>query len=82
MSFFFDPHPNEDFTYLGPTAEEADKWRRIGPLGKLYNIIVWVQGSPGRKQDFRNLSFGLKSSSLSRARIAVAIECPNTRRSS
>jgi hypothetical protein len=60
MSFFFDPHPNEDFdTYLGPTAEEAGKWRRIGPLGKLHNIVVWVQSSTERKQEFRNLSFGL-----------------------
>jgi hypothetical protein len=50
MSFFFDPHPNEDFdTYLGPTAEEAGKWRRIGPLGKLHNIVVWVQSSTERK---------------------------------
>ena len=60
MSFFFDPHPHEDFdTYLGPTAEETDKWRRVGPLGKLHNIVVWVQRSPGRRQDFRDLSFGL-----------------------
>jgi hypothetical protein len=41
MSFFFNPHPNKDFdTYLGPTAEEADEWQRIEPLGKLYNIVV------------------------------------------
>lgn len=60
MSFFFDPHPNEDFdSYLGPTTAEADKWRRIGPLGKLHNIVVWVQSSTERRQEFRNLSFGL-----------------------
>ena len=60
ISFFFDPHPNKDFDiYLGPTVEEAHKWRRIGPLSKLYNIIIWVQRSTERKQDFRNLLFGL-----------------------
>lgn len=60
MSFFFDSHPNEDFDiYLGSTAEEANKWRRMGPLGKLHNIVVWIQNNTERKQEFRNLSFGL-----------------------
>ena len=50
MAFFFGPHPNEGFdVYDGPTFEEAEKWRKLGPMGKLHNIIIFIQKSPQRK---------------------------------
>jgi hypothetical protein len=36
---------NRDITYL-PTELEIENWRRQGPLGKLHNIIVYIQRSP------------------------------------
>jgi len=32
--------------------EEIEKWRKIGPLGKLRNITVWIHGSPQRREAF------------------------------
>ena len=29
-----------------------DEWRRIGPLGKLRNLITWIRGSPQRLEGF------------------------------
>ena len=36
------------------TAENKaiDEWRRIGPLGKLRNLIPWIRGSPQRLEGF------------------------------
>ncbi len=30
----------------GPSIQELNTWRRIGPLGKLHNIIVYIMASP------------------------------------
>lgn len=27
---------------------DLEQWRKVGPLGRLRNIIVWVRGSPQR----------------------------------
>ena len=47
---------------LGGNAEEKDaitaenkaidEWRRIGPFGKLRNLITWIHGSPQRLEGF------------------------------
>lgn len=42
-----------------PSEEQLDQWRRFGPLGKLYNIVVWITASPQRIQLFKKLSNGL-----------------------
>ena len=39
-----------------PDAEDRDIWRSFGCFGKVHNIVVWVQGSPQRKERFRELS--------------------------
>ena len=39
-----------------PSEEQLDRWRRFGPLGKLYNIVVWITASPQRIQAFKKLS--------------------------
>lgn len=41
-----------------PTELEIEHWRRKGPLGKLHNIVVYVQRSPQRMANFRELSGG------------------------
>jgi hypothetical protein len=41
-----------------PTEMEMNHWRRKGPLGKLHNIIVYIQRSPQRMANFRELSQG------------------------
>ncbi|KID81519.1 transposase-like protein [Metarhizium guizhouense ARSEF 977] len=41
-----------------PTELEMEQWRRKGPLGKLHNIVVYIQRSPQRLANFRELSGG------------------------
>lgn len=33
-----------------------EEWRKLGPLGKLHNFIVYIQSSPQRMQKFLILS--------------------------
>lgn len=32
-------------TWIGAFIQELDAWRKLSPLGKLYNIIVYIIGS-------------------------------------
>ena len=41
-----------------PSQLEMDTWRRKGPLGKLHNIVVYIQRSPQRRAAFQKLSQG------------------------
>lgn len=56
-AFLFGRHPNlsnsDDLT-----REDIAQWRQLGPLGKLHNIVVWVQRSPQRMQAFKKDSGG------------------------
>ncbi|KFY09634.1 hypothetical protein V491_08054, partial [Pseudogymnoascus sp. VKM F-3775] len=47
----------EDIAIL-PSKEEIEKWRKKGPLGKLYNIAVYIQRSPQRLAEFEKYSNG------------------------
>ena len=38
-----------------PDRDELQRWRKIGPLGKLHNIVVFICETPQSKQRFRNL---------------------------
>ncbi len=40
----------------GPSIQELNTWRRLRPLGKLYNIIVYIMASPQRIQSFTQQS--------------------------
>jgi hypothetical protein len=40
------------------TEEELQQWRARGPLGKLHNIVVYVQRSPQRQASFLKHSNG------------------------
>jgi len=50
---------------LEPSKEEAEgkmvqdstrtKFRKIGPLGRLHNIVVHIRSSPSRTQEFKDL---------------------------
>ena len=42
------------------TLEEIQDWRKKGPLGKLHNFVVYIQGSVQREQDFWGLSHDLR----------------------
>jgi hypothetical protein len=35
--------------------QELDRWRKVGPLGRLRNIIVWIRGSPQRREAFNKV---------------------------
>jgi hypothetical protein len=48
---------NQDTSYL-PTELEMENWRQKGPLGKLHNIVVYIQRSPQRLAAFLKLSSG------------------------
>ena len=39
-----------------PDTEDRETWRCFGCFGKVHNIVVWVQGSPQRQKEFRELS--------------------------
>jgi hypothetical protein len=47
--------PQEEAT-LTETLNEIQNWRRFGPLGMLHNIVVNIQASPQRIQEFCLLS--------------------------
>ena len=59
LAFLFKKHPwQQENDYIGPSDTELTQWRKIGPLGKLHNIIMYVQRSPQRLQAFKALSRG------------------------
>ena len=54
----------DDFEYPetstdSPSDTQLNQWRRLGPLGKLHNINVWILASPQRIQSFKKYSMGL-----------------------
>lgn len=53
----------DDYEYpenlaLSPSDAQLNQWRRLGPLGKLHNIVMWIMGSPQRMQSFKKRSEG------------------------
>jgi hypothetical protein len=57
QAFLFGHHPDlSDTDNL--TQTDLRQWRQLGPLGKLHNIVVWVQWSPQRIQAFKKDSNG------------------------
>ena len=42
-----------------PSEVELQTWRKLGPLGKLHNLVVYIGRTPQRKQKFKQLSDGL-----------------------
>jgi len=49
---------NNEGLLATPTELEMQQWRQKGPLGKLHNIVVYIQRSTQRLANFRNLSSG------------------------
>ena len=45
--------------YDRPSDTQLHQWRKLGPLGKLHNIIGWIMGSNQRIQAFKESSGGL-----------------------
>lgn len=41
-----------------PTATQLSKWRRLGPIGKLHNIVTYIARSPQRVESFKKISGG------------------------
>ena len=44
---------------FSPSDQQIQQWRKIGPLGKLHNVIIHIMASPQRVQKFKSLSGGL-----------------------
>ena len=42
-----------------PSDAQLNQWRKLGPLGKLHNIIVWIMGNPQSIKSFKKQSLGL-----------------------
>jgi hypothetical protein len=53
LAFLYGNHPD------GVTRSKVKEWRLLGPIGKLHNIVIYVQTNPQRKQAFRALSKGV-----------------------
>jgi hypothetical protein len=60
QAFLFDNDDSETSISLQPTEAETDTWCAKGALGKLHNIVVFVQRSPQRIAAFIELSGGKK----------------------
>ena len=43
---------------LEATEDEMEKWRKLGPLGKLYNYVVHIGRTAQRKKQWRAISRG------------------------
>jgi hypothetical protein len=66
QAFLFGAHPDavaqSDGSHeldSGPTAAELARWRKFGPLGRIYNVVQHIQQTPQRRQKFRTFSDGL-----------------------
>lgn len=65
QAFLFSAEDNEALSYennatvsLIPSEQEMQDWRNKGPLGKLHNIVVYIQRSPQRIASFEALTSG------------------------
>jgi hypothetical protein len=65
QAFLFSGEDNEALSYennatisLIPSEQEMQDWRKKGPLGKLHNIVVYIQRSPQRIASFEALTSG------------------------
>ena len=54
-----DDYDFSDDENLPTTDAQLAQWRKIGPLGKLHNIVIWIMGSPQRIQAFKKRSGGI-----------------------
>jgi|SRR5437667_3404868 len=64
QAFLFETHPNAFFTTDGdpdkePTGEELANWRKLGSLGKTYNLVKFILRTPQRHWIFEQYSNGL-----------------------
>lgn len=64
-AFLFGKHPNAERqvdgtieSQVGPSVQVLNACRKLGPLGKLHNIIVYIMASPRRIQAFTQRSGG------------------------
>ncbi len=57
QSFLFSNHADalEDFPF---TLHDREKYRKLGPLGKLHNFIVSIGRTPQRKQQWKLIARG------------------------
>ena len=64
QAFLFGPLPEDVILAVrggdeeGPTTAELQRWRKMGPLGKLHNIVVYIKASPQQTQVFLTISGG------------------------
>lgn len=56
QALLFGKHPNTDKDPELPSADDITAWRKLGALGKLHNIIIWIYHSPQRREVFLGLS--------------------------
>lgn len=64
-AFLFGKHPDAEAqaegnheSRMGPSTAELNTWRKMGPLGKLHNIITYITASTPRTQAFLQQSGG------------------------
>lgn len=42
---------NQEFMDI---VEEQRRWRMLGPIGKLHNVVVWIRSTAERRREFEN----------------------------
>ncbi|EJP61141.1 putative transposase [Beauveria bassiana ARSEF 2860] len=60
MEFLVGKRPSTTGTYLGPSAEQVEQWRKRGAIGKLHNIVTYITWTPQRLRTFTALTDGLR----------------------
>ena len=61
-AFLFGKNPNafeaeaNSFIHFWQEEKKLETWRRLGPIGKLHNIVTYIQKTPQRREAFLNLS--------------------------
>jgi hypothetical protein len=75
QALLFGKHPNTQTDPELPSADDLRAWRKLGTLGKLHEIIIWIYHSPQRREAFLGLSKGVALRRDNKTRWTSWFEC-------
>ena len=45
----------DSYIHFHQKEKELEAWRKLGPIGKLYNVVIYIQKTPQRREAFLNI---------------------------
>ena len=48
----------DSYIHFQQEEKELEAWRRLGPIGKLHNVVRYIQKTPQRREAFLELAIG------------------------